>query len=197
MMTSPRDLRKIVLEVLPPQGGWSEEEYLWLTDHTTRLIEFSNGYIEVLPMPTDQHQGIVGFFYTLFLTYLQNTAGVVRFAPLRLRLQGGRYREPDLLLLLNRDDPRRGNDYWQAADLVLEIVSPDNPGRDLVVKRQEYADVGIPEYWIVNPLNQTITVLTLHGDRYVEHGIFADGAQASSVLLPGFSVDVNAVFTIE
>ena len=40
-----------VLEVLPAQGQWSENDYLWLTDHTTRLIEFSNGYIETRQLP--------------------------------------------------------------------------------------------------------------------------------------------------
>jgi Uma2 family endonuclease len=63
-----------------------------------------------------------------------------------------------------------------------------------VEKREEYAEAGIPEYWIVNPLNRTITVLTLEGDTYREHGIFAPGAQATSVLLAGFAVDVRAAF---
>jgi Uma2 family endonuclease len=51
----------------------------------------------------------------------------------------------------------------------------------------------VSEYWIVNPLDQTITVLHLEGDEYVEHGIFGRGAQATSALLPSFSVDVTAV----
>ena len=119
---------------------------------------------------------------------------VVRFVLLRLRLRAGKFREPDLLLLLDRTDPRRENRYWHSADLVLEVVSPDKPARDLIDKRHDYAEAGIPEYWIVNPLNQTIVVLTLRGTTYVEHGSFTRGMSATSVLLAGFSIAVDAVF---
>jgi Uma2 family endonuclease len=194
MMTSPRKYRKAVLELLPQQGDWSEGDYLWLTDHSNRLIELTDGYLEVLPMPTDQHQGILVFFTRLLLAYLDPRGGVLRFAPLRLRLQDRTFREPDLLLLLDGDDPRRENRYWHGADVVLEVVSPDKPERDLVDKRREYAEAGIPEYWIVNPLNQTIIVLTLTGTAYVEHGRFTRGMVATSALLVDFSVTVDAVF---
>ncbi len=101
--------------------------------------------------------------------------GEILFAPLRLQILPGRYREPDLLLLLNKDDPRNQDAYWLGADLVVEIVSPDDPERDTVVKRADYAEAGIPEYWIVNPLDETITVLTLTNREYAEHGIFQRG----------------------
>ena len=193
MMTTQQEFQQIILELLPEQGRLSEEDYLWLTDHTSRLIEYTDGYIEVLPMPTDEHQGILDFLNDAVKRRVL-PGGVVRFSPLRLRLNTGKIREPDLLLLLDRNDPRRGNRYWSGADLVMEVVSPDKPERDLVEKREEYAEAGIPEYWIVNPLNRTITVLTLDGDTYREHGVFAPGAQATSVLLAGFAVDVRAAF---
>ena len=98
------------------------------------------------------------------------------------------------MLLLDAKDPRRQNRYWQGADLALEVVSADKPERDLVEKRGDYAEAGIPEYWIVNPETETITVLRLEDAAYVEHGVFARGAEAASALLPGFSVSVDAVF---
>jgi Uma2 family endonuclease len=112
---------------------------------------------------------------------------------LRLRLRTGRYREPDLLLLLAANDPRRSNRYWTGADLVLEVVSPDDPQRDLVRKRREYARAGIPEYWVVDPASEQIVVLRLVGTAYVEHGVFTRGTQATSALLEGFTVAVTAV----
>ena len=76
----------------------------------------------------------------------------------------------------------------------MEVISPDDPARDLVVKRSEYADAGIAEYWIVDPRTQCITVLTLRGQEYVEHGNFKTGEMATSLLLPGFQAEVSAVF---
>jgi len=82
----------------------------------------------------------------------------------------------------------------EGADLVLEVVSPDKPERDLVEKRSDYAEAGVPEYWIANPQTEMITVLWLEDDAYVEHGSFGRGSTATSALLPGFEVAVDAVF---
>ena len=175
------------------QGLWSDEQYLRLTDSTNWLIEFTDGLMEVLPMPTDGHQATSQFLFLALLTFLQPRGGVVRYSPLRLRVRLGKYREPDLLVLRDRNDPRRANRLWQGADLVLEIVSPDNPERDTQVKRRDYAEGGVPEYWIVNPLDDTVTVLRLAGDAYVEHGVFRRGDTATSLVLPGFAVAVDTV----
>ncbi len=45
-------LGALLCAALPPQGAWSDEAYLWLTDHSRRLIEFTDGWLEELPMPT-------------------------------------------------------------------------------------------------------------------------------------------------
>ena len=197
----PDDQAKPAWEVallFPDQGEWSEDDYLWLTDHTRCLVEFTDGHVEVLPMPTDAHQRIVLFLYRALYAFLAaRSLGIVLVAPLRLRLRTGRYREPDLLLLLSANDSRRSNRYWTGADLVLEVVSPDDPKRDLVRKRREYARAGIPEYWIINPATEQILVLRLAGTVYVEHGIFTRGTQATSVLLDGFTVAVAAVLDAE
>ncbi len=191
---SDPDWNDLLGEILPPQGNWSEEEYLVLTDHRTRLIEFTDGLLEILPMPTDKHQAILGFLYYLFLTFIEPRGGIVRFSPLRLRIRPGKFREPDLLLLLSATDSRRQDRFWLGADLALEVVSVDKPDRDLVDKRGNYAEAGVPEYWIVNPATETITVLRLRDEGYEEAGTFRRGDSAASILLPEFAVAVAAVF---
>jgi Uma2 family endonuclease len=121
----------------------------------------------------------------------------VQFAPLRLRLWADKFREPDLLLLRDGHDSRRQDRFWTGADLVLEIVSKDHPERDLIEKRDEYALAGIPEYWIVNPLTETISVFSLKGKKYRRVGEFTRGEKATSRLLSDFSVDVGNVFDAE
>ena len=185
-----------MLDLLPEQGDWSESGYLWLTDRTRHLVEYAAGEIEALPMPTAGHQWIVFFLGRRFFDWLSPQGGIALLAPLRVRLGDRKFREPDLLALLDRHDPRYGERYWHGADLILEVVSPDDPARDLVTKRREYAEAGIPEYWIVNPLDRTITVLALPdgADRYAAHGVFVAGMVATSALLPGFAVVVDEVF---
>ena len=192
--TSQQQVDDLVLEILPGQGQWSEEAYLWLTDHTTRLVEFSDGYLEVLPMPTDRHQTMLLLLYELLVAFLRPRGGKVLVAPLRLKIRDSKYREPDILLVRSARDPRRQNRFWLGADLVIEIVSPEKPECDLIEKRGDYAEAQIPEYWIVNPQNETITVLCLKGSAYTEQGVFGRGAMATSVLFEGFGVGVEEVF---
>lgn len=176
------------------QGLWTEELYLKLTEQTNHLVEFTDGMIEVLPMPTDNHQVLLAYLYEQLLMFLRPRGGKVLFAPLRVRIREGKHREPDILLVRRADDPRRQNRYWLGADLVVEIVSPDDPERDIKVKRADYAEAGIPEYWIVNPEDDTITVLTLADDAYAEHGVFQRDSVATSVVLQDFTVSVAALF---
>jgi Uma2 family endonuclease len=193
-LPTSQEWKEILEDILPGQGVWTEEQYLVLTDHTNRLVEFTDGFLEVLPMPTDRHQAILQFLFLAFLHFIEPRGGKVRFAALRLRIRPGKFREPDLLLVLSATDPRRQNRFWTGVDMALEVVSPDKPERDLVEKRGDYAEARVPEYWIVNPQTETITVLRLDGNAYVEAGNFRRGESAASHLLEGFAVDVKAVF---
>jgi len=185
------------IDLLPLQGLWTEEQYLRLTDQTNRFIEFNEGSVEVLPMPTRKHQAMSRFLFLAFFSFVQSLGGTVFYAPLRVRVAPGRFREPDLVLLLDVDDPRNQNAFWLGTDLVVEIVSPDDVERDTVIKRADYAGAGIPEYWIVNPLEETITVLKLKGGLFATHGVFGRGSSATSALLTGFTVSVNTVCEAE
>jgi Uma2 family endonuclease len=189
-----READGLEVDLLPLQGLWTEVQYLKLTDQTNHLIEFTDGVIEVMPMPTDKHQVILEFIFLTLRAFVSALGGKVLFAPLRVQVRPGKYREPDILLVRDANDPRRQNAFWLGADLVVEIVSPDKPERDTEEKPIDYAEAGIPEYWIVNPLNETITVLTLQGDHYVTHNVFCRGERATSVLLDAFSVSVDEVF---
>ena len=116
-----------------------------------------------------------------------------------MQLWPGKYREPDILFLSNARSEYATEAFAQGADLVIEVVIPDDLRRDLEIKRREYAQAGIPKYWIVDPTTARITVLTLTGDsvnefRYAVHGEFGAGEQATSLLLPGFTADVDTIF---
>jgi Uma2 family endonuclease len=189
-----READGLEVDLLPLQGLWTEAQYLKLTDQTNHLIEFTDGVIEVLPMPTDKHQVILEFIFLTLRAFVRTLGGKVLFAPLRVQVRPGKYREPDILLVRDAHDPRRQNAFWLGADVVVEIVSPDKPERDTEEKPIDYAEAGIPEYWIVNPLDETMTVLTLQGDHYVAHGVFRRGEEATSALLDGFAVSVAEVF---
>jgi Uma2 family endonuclease len=176
------------------QGQWTEADYLALP--TNWLVELSDGCLEILPMPTKIHQRILKFLLFVLELYLRNhPIGEILPAPLPVRLWPGKIREPDLVLsLFTRKDASLK--VAEGMDLGVEILSEGkgNRDRDLVKKRAEYAKASVKEYWIVDPEENRVTVLRLDGSKYRLHGEFGLGAQATSVLLSGFSVDVSEVF---
>ncbi len=176
----------------PTQGTWSESEYLDLSGGP--LVEFDDGHIEVLDMPTKAHQRMVQFIYRLLHAFVTSRQiGEVFIAPLPTRLWAAKFREPDVLFLRNGRAEYQGN-YPDGADLVVEVVGEgvDNRRRDLQAKRLDYAKAGINEYWIIDAELQSISVLCLDGDAYRAAGEYRRGESAAAVELPGFEVAVAA-----
>jgi len=184
-----------VARLFPYQGYWDEGDYLAL--HTNQLVELIDGNLEVLPMPTPGHQLIVAFLYELLKGFVSaRKLGTVFFAPLRVRMRPNTIREPDVVFVSREHSGKIGNEYCDAADLVIEVVGPDagSHERDYDKKRDDYAQAGIAEYWIVDPQAERVTVLTLEGGKYRVHAEFSPMQRATSVLLDGFSAEVSAVF---
>ena len=181
----------------PHQGEWTEEEYLNLD--TNRLVEFTDGVLEFLPMPGPAHFRISRFLTDALRSFVEpQELGEVFWAPYSVRVSESSFREPDIGFLATDRVPA-DNTPPVGADLVMEIVSPDpkDKQRDYEKKRTDYAQAQIPEYWTVDPDAETITVLVLTdgANAYTEFGVFSSGQQAHSVLLPGFAIDAAACFS--
>ncbi|MEM9701273.1 MAG: Uma2 family endonuclease [Planctomycetota bacterium] len=188
-----------IADEYPPQGEWLEEDYL--RRQFDRRVEFNDGFLEFLSMPTEVHQDVAGFLYRRLFDLLQDS-GKVHFAGLRVRTRADRprkHREPDVCFLSREKNDRRRERFWETADLVVEVVSEDDPDRDWVTKKAEYAAAGIPEYWIADPRDRTLTVFTLDdgATAYRQAGRYAEGETAASVLLDGLQIDVTACFDHE
>ena len=181
----------------PAQGDWSEADYLELTDGTNRGIEFTDGRVEFLPMPTDLHEALVHFLYRVLYAYLEAPQlGTVYINGIRIRIRRNKLRMPDVAFLHKRNYHLRHNRMWDGADLAMEVVSDNSQDRlrDYETKLVDYAEAGITEYWIVDFNARRVIVHRLEGGAYVVHREFSPGEQAGSVLLPGFGVDVAALF---
>jgi Uma2 family endonuclease len=148
-------------------------------------------------MPVMSHERIMVFLFQLAVAFVgPRELGEVMPAGVRLRLRGGKYRIADVAFMSAEHETRIHEEFWDGADLVMEVLSKGkvNRERDLTKKKKDYAMARIPEYWIVDPVRKLILVYELDGDTYRVHGRFRPGQQATSALLPGFAVDVAAVF---
>jgi Uma2 family endonuclease len=193
-MTSPAAGAGL-MELFPAPGEWTEADYYPLSEQG-RLIELSDGTIEVIELPTDFHQLILlRLTIALHAVISAGRLGQVRFAPLPVRLWAGKIREPDLMFMSAEHADRIGT-YWGVPDLAVEILSTGTAQKDRDIKSVEYARAGVAEYWIVDPEAKTVETMRL-GDTTGAYGtprVLAVGEDLTSPMFPGFSLALAALF---
>lgn len=80
-------------------------------------------------------------------------------------------------------------------DVMIEIISPSNQSHDLVTKLNIYMQYGVKEYWIINPLLNTVQLYTLNDQgQYHQKDVVRELGVVQSRELPGFEVDVEILF---
>ena len=146
----------------------------------------------------------VAFRLLLLLAQIENGAYAERIRNGNKEIQvtpvGDRWvnRKPDLMVLRaeHLDNSKQAILLDTAPPLfVAEVVSPggknsDNYQRDYVWKRQQYEELGIPEYWIIDPYLKQVTVLELSDGGYVEQ-VYATPQQITSSTFPTLTVSVQ------
>lgn len=105
---------------------------------------------------------------------------------------------PDLVFVRNeRWDKVVANERFVAApNLVVEVVSPDreNRARDFVAKRELYAQYGVEEYWIVDGEERAVLIFGLRNQTLEATASLRGTEELTSLLLPGFVVNVDSLF---
>ncbi len=186
------DLRRQLLEWLAveEQPRLTYEEFLAWADEDT-LAEWVDGEVVMYSPASDRHQDISGFLESVLRPFVVGRQlGAVRSAPFQMKLEQGR--EPDLLFVATEHLKRLKATYLDGpADLVIEIVSPESLARDRGEKFLEYAQGGVPEYWLIDPDAQWAEFYHLGQDhRYRPAFVGAEGVYHSRVL-PGFWLRVE------
>jgi len=172
------------------------EEYLTYDDGTDNRYDFNDGeLIEVTPA-TAFHNALMMFFaFTLQLEIRQESYPYCVRANSTELLIGKRTRRPDVLVMILEQSQGLGNQpdmLYEPCLLVIEIVSPTCRTVDTVEKHEEYAQFGIPEYWIVDFLLDTFSVLSLVNGTYVEK-VYREDDQVISSIFPKLSLSMNQV----
>jgi Uma2 family endonuclease len=166
------------------------EDFLDWADEDT-LAEWVDGKIIMTSPANRRHQGIARFLLMTLSSFVDvHGLGTVIEAPFQMKLpRSGR--EPDVLYIATTHLDRLQETHLAgAADLVVEIVSPESSHRDRVVKFDEYQEAGIPEYWLVDPDIPRADFYQLDAQgNYQLVAPDSDGIYRSRVL-PGFCLRV-------
>ena len=160
------------------------------------VCELINGEFCQMPPATVEHQLIIDYLVGMinaFVRSLQPMPGLA-FTTIGLALSERYAPTPDIVYLRTKNLHliRRGM-VEGPPDLVVETLSSDR-NRDLVMKRAIYAEAGIPEYWLVDPVNDTITILELSGAEYAERAVLSRGDTLTTATIPGFEIELDQIF---
>ncbi len=156
--------------------------------------EWVDGQVQVCAPVTCRHQQIVIFLATLVQAVAEETnAGEVFILPFQMwlpELQRGR--EPDVLFVATEHRSRLGSHYLKGpAGLVMEVSSPEIITLDSGEKRSEYERAGVPEYWLIDPNQETIAVYQLGSDGRYTTAFVGHSGEYESRVLPGLRLTVN------
>ncbi|NJR62217.1 MAG: Uma2 family endonuclease [Cyanobacteria bacterium CRU_2_1] len=172
------------------------EQYLAYDDGTDNRYELEDGALILMNPPIGLHALIIRFLSNsleaeisrLTLSWATLQVFGVRTAPRRARL-------PDLCVVpleIVREYLNVSAVIESGALLAIEIVSPDSVKRDYRFKRAEYASFGIPEYWIVDPAAQKVTLLLLVEGLY-EETIYQGDDPIKSQIFPELILTANQI----
>ncbi len=105
--------------------------------------------------------------------------------------------QPDLVVVCGREKMRESH-VRGAPDLLVEIISPSTARKDEGIKRDRYERAGVPEYWVVYPVERVVHCYRLDGGRYGAPEVVGleDGSLTSS-RFPDLEVDLSELFGAE
>jgi Uma2 family endonuclease len=164
------------------------EEFLAWADEDT-LAEWVDGEVIMTSPASARHQSMASFLNHVLELFVQSRGlGIVFSVPFQMKLENGR--EPDLLFVKREHLDCLKPTYLEGpADLVVEIISPESVGRDRGEKFYEYAQGGVPEYWLLDPQRRQAEFYRLEDDYYVLTFSGHKG-RYEALMLPGFWLDV-------
>ena len=165
----------------------TEDEFLTLPE-SHEHVELIDGEVILAPSPSAVHQKILReLTFRLESWCRQNKPAELGLSPLDLRIGPSRIVQPDLFIV-SGGFPSDVTPVNVQPALVIEVLS-FNRAYDRITKRHLYAEAGIAEYWIVDPIGRNIE--RVRGVATIER--VADGALATAEL-PGLEIDVVSLF---
>ncbi|MCL2527314.1 MAG: Uma2 family endonuclease [Defluviitaleaceae bacterium] len=173
----------------------SYEEWREMDFGENARSELIDGRIYMMSSPSTRHQIVAGNMFGQLFNHLSGKKCKVLFSPFAVRLKDDTEVQPDLVVIC---DPKKitPSGCNGAPDLVIEILSPSTARHDRYTKFMLYAQSGVPEYWMVDPEENVITICRLVENGYLTT-VLTNTEIATVAALPDFQMDLSTVFAEE
>ena len=181
-------------------GLYTYADYLkWTIEERLELIK--GRIFRMSPAPSVNHQRLSQFLNNQLYNFLTGKPCEVFAAPFDVRLPKNSKKHKDIYTVVQPDlcvicDPSQIDALGciGAPDIVVEILSPSNSRKELKNKYEVYEESGVKEYWIVSPQDYTFLMYTLTEGKFVPSRLMTEGDVVTSAVLPGFALDLEALF---
>lgn len=175
---------------------WTVDDFLKLEESNTPC-ELINGELVMSPAPTPFHQNVTSNLNDFLKAEARKIGGKVFFAPIDLYIDRRNVFQPDLIFISSEKKNIITNRGIEGVpDLIVEIISPSNVFTDRNRKKKVYQQIGVREYWIVDPANHTLEVYKHdQPDADVPHLYLVKEGEVASSVLTNLKFDLKDIFT--
>ncbi|SPF45371.1 conserved hypothetical protein [Candidatus Sulfopaludibacter sp. SbA4] len=149
----------------------------WLRMPEVRDEEVVNGEIRIMPSPLLPHARIIQRLNNQISRQVDPREVEIFTSTFDLIIsrQPLTARVPDLAVCKVGTIVERDGRMHSAPQLIVEVRSPSNTGRERAEKLADYARLGVPEVWAFSPQDRTVEVLYLEDGRYRRQALLTDG----------------------
>ncbi len=179
-----------------PAVKFTYEDYL--TTPEDERYELLDGDLMMVPAPNLKHQKVqrrLGQRLSQFIE--ERDLGEFFYAPCDVYLSDSNVVQPDLLFVSREREHllSDGQKVRGAPDLVVEILSPSSEDTDRGAKHKLYGRHGVTEYWLVDPIAETVAIHRQRDGVLAATDTFSRGQTLRSLLLTGLELHLDDIFS--
>jgi len=170
-------------------------DYVQLTPPDSSQYQLIQGELITMTSPNTRHQSIILNISFHLLSFLnKNALGKLFISPMDVVFTDGDVYQSDILFILESNQHIIEDTKINGVpDMIVEVLSPSNAYYDLVVKKKIYEKCGVREYWIVDPIQNTLDLYVLHNNKFQHKIQIEKKGKIPSEIFPDLELQLETI----
>ncbi|MCB1180254.1 MAG: Uma2 family endonuclease [Leptospiraceae bacterium] len=176
----------------------SYSEYAKMTPPDSGQYQLISGELVEMTSPNTKHQSIILNIVFYLQSYLRKSnIGKLFISPMDVIFQDGDVYQPDIFFISDQNkniiEETKINGI---PDFIVEVLSPSNAYYDLIVKKKVYEKCGVKEYWIIDPIQNTLDLFVLQNQKFQHKIQIENKGKIPSEIFPDLELELESLFSI-
>ena len=176
------------------------EEYLELAEASDQRFELIDGVIYYMVSPSYDHQRAIHEVQGAFYNWFKGKQCIPLTSPFDVTLIKSEDNicvvQPDIIVICDKENMDKKGKYKGVPTLTVEVLSPSTRSKDMLKKLDLYIQCGVKEYWIIDPKNEQVTVLSQENNEIADSRSYTKGSDShvKSFHFMGLQVSLEDMF---